>query len=105
MPDAAYSIVHIPERNRFEAQRGGAEIGLLTYRRSGELLVVTHTEVNPEIGGRGVGRRLVRAALEYARQAKLRVLPRCPFAAAYIRRHKSRYMDLVDAGFRDALQR
>jgi predicted GNAT family acetyltransferase len=83
----------------------GPRWGLLTYRRSGELLVLTHTEVNPEIRGQRVGSRLVHAALEYARQAQLRVVPRCPFAAAYIRRHQDRYMNLVDPGSRDALQR
>jgi predicted GNAT family acetyltransferase len=66
----------------------------LQYRQSGEKLVLVHTEVAPELEGRGVGGRLARAALEHARAHHLRVVPLCPFVAAYIRRHPE-YQPLV----------
>ena len=50
-------------------------------------VVLTHTEVPDAISRRGIGSRLVRAALDDARAHQLRVVPRCPFVDAYIDRH------------------
>jgi uncharacterized protein len=62
--------------------------------------VLVHTEVKPELEGQGIGAELVRSALDYARRQNLRVVPRCPFAAAYIQRHWQEYGDLVDPAVR-----
>ena len=37
--------------------------------------------------GRGIASRLVQGALESARAAGLKVVPRCPFVSAYIAKH------------------
>ncbi len=37
--------------------------------------------------GSGVGESLARTGLEWARERELRVVPVCPFVAAYVRRH------------------
>jgi predicted GNAT family acetyltransferase len=105
MPDPDYSVLHVPESNRFEARREQARLGLLLYRRSGEVLVLTHTEVEPELQGQGIGGDLVRAGLEYARGEHLKVVPRCPFALAYVRRHSRKYGDLIEPDSRSLLER
>lgn len=64
------------------------------YQREGGTIVFTHTVVPSEIGHRGVGTRLVRGALDDARDQGLRVVPQCPFVAAYIERHPE-YCDLL----------
>ncbi|MGZ3710077.1 MAG: GNAT family N-acetyltransferase [Bdellovibrionota bacterium] len=46
--------------------------------------------------GRGIGNVLARTALDYARSNGLRVVPRCKFISAFIKRH-AEYQDLVDA--------
>jgi uncharacterized protein len=51
------------------------------------LIVFLHTEVPKAIEGHGVAGKLARAALEYARDEGLGVIARCPFVAAYVRRH------------------
>lgn len=71
---------------RFEVTKGGPG-AVLQYSLSGDVITLTHTEVAPELEGRGLAARLARAALEYARERRLRVEPRCSFVAAYIRRH------------------
>jgi predicted GNAT family acetyltransferase len=61
--------------------------------REGEI-IFTHTEVPPEIGGRGVAQQLVKTALEHARSNDLRVVPLCQYVESYIKRNPQ-YADLV----------
>lgn len=84
----------VPEKNRWEAVADGEVVGFAAYRRSPDAVVLTHTVVQPEYEGEGVGSALARAALEDARAAGLRVVPRCEFMAAWIERHPE-YADLV----------
>jgi predicted GNAT family acetyltransferase len=57
-------------------------------------VALLHTEVAPELEGRGFGSALVGHALDEARERGLRVVPLCPFVDAFIRRHPA-YADLV----------
>ena len=79
--------------NRFEAHTGG-KTALLEYRRMPGKLVLVHTEVPSEFAGHGIGSKLVRAGIEFAREQGLMVVPLCPFATDYIRRHQE-YVNLV----------
>jgi len=71
---------------RFEVASGGV-LAVLQYEQAGGRLALTHTEVAPELEGRGLAGKLARAALEHAREQGLKVVPACSFVAAYIRRH------------------
>ena len=64
------------------------------YQLEGQRIVFTHTVVPPAIEGRGVGSKLIRAALDSARDQRLKVVPQCPFVAAFIARHDE-YRDLL----------
>jgi uncharacterized protein len=59
----------------------------LVYRVEGERLELIHTGVPEEWEGRGIGGRLVRAALRRARAEHLTVVPWCPFARRWLRDH------------------
>ncbi len=89
-------VIHKVDAQSFVVE-GAEETAVLTYRELGDHLTILHTEVGPEHEGRGYGGLLVRAVLDYARQRKLRVIPACKFARAYIARHEE-YADLVDVG-------
>ena len=65
------------------------------YRRVGDRVVFTHTEVDDAYGGRGIGSALARGALDAVRAHGERVVPLCPFIAAYIDRHPD-VADLID---------
>ncbi len=93
-----------PGEQRYEATIGGRLAGIAAYRPRPGARVFTHTEVLPEWEGRGVGGRLARAALDDVRASGLQAVPRCPFIAAWIRRHPE-YEDLVPAAERDLLDR
>ncbi len=79
--------------HRFELEVDG-HMATSWYRLSPGVIAFTHTEVPPALEGRGIGSRLVRAALDHARAAGLKVVPRCPFVAGLIERHPY-YADLV----------
>lgn len=58
------------------------------YQMEGGTIVFTHTHVPAEIEGRGVGTRLIRAALDSARDRGLKVVPQCRFVRAYMEKHE-----------------
>ena len=65
----------------FKAVENQKEAGRMTYSWAGEnKFIIDHTEVNTEFGGKGVGKQLVMAAVEFARQNDLKIIPLCPFA-------------------------
>jgi uncharacterized protein len=72
--------------SRFEVAADGY-LAELAYRRNGSRLVLIHTEVPPELAGRGIGGRLVAAAVDRAAHEGLTVVPLCPFARGWLERH------------------
>ena len=72
--------------SRFVINEQGVEAELV-YRQRARRLVLIHTEVPDALGGRGIGGRLVRAALDYARGEQLTVVPWCPFARRWLAEH------------------
>jgi predicted GNAT family acetyltransferase len=87
-------VVHRPERGHFEILLDGEAIGFTSYRDQDDRRVFLHTEVDSAYEGKGYGRRLAAAALDSTRAVGMKVMPRCPFIAAFIRRNRE-YGDLV----------
>ena len=83
-----------PEELRYELVRDGEVIGVILYRATPGVIVLLHTDVEPAFEGEGVGNRLVAGALDDIRARGLRLVPVCPFVAAYLRRHPEQ-RDLV----------
>ena len=79
----------VPEHNRFEVTLDGALVGVLDYRRDGDTVLLTHAEVSPDVGGRGIGTALVRAALDDLDARGDRVAPLCSFVRAFVRDNPS----------------
>ena len=83
------------DEHRWEARIGGELAGFAAYQLTDELVVFTHTEVDPAFEGKGVGGALARAALdEVAEEGTHKVMPLCPFIKAWIQRHPA-YVPLV----------
>ena len=86
-------VLHLNEKNRFEIQIG-EQIAELEYRLRDGVISFTHTGVPRVLEGRGIGSLIVRTGLDYAREQGYKVVPRCSFVEAYIRRHEE-YADLL----------
>ncbi|MBR0700657.1 N-acetyltransferase [Bradyrhizobium diazoefficiens] len=79
--------------HRFELEVEG-HIATEHYKREGNVITFEHTDVPKELGGKGVGSKLVQGALDQVRTAGLKVIPQCPFVKAWIEKHAD-YQDLV----------
>jgi predicted GNAT family acetyltransferase len=87
------TVTNNRELGQYEIRLDGALLGLAAYQEAKDLVVFTHTEVNRELEGAGIGSHLIRAALDDVRGTGHRVLPVCPFVHAFITRNPE-YADL-----------
>ena len=69
-------------KGAFFVEEEGKRLAQLTYTVAGSKVILDHTEVDDTLRGTGTGRRLVVAAVDWAREEDLRLLPLCPFARA-----------------------
>jgi hypothetical protein len=91
-----------PERHRFEIDLGGGAFAIAEYTLPAGKIMFTHTEVPAEYEGQGIGSLLIRHALAAARERGLKVIPICPFFAAYMKKH-AEVQDLLDPAYRIVL--
>jgi predicted GNAT family acetyltransferase len=82
-------------QHRFELEVDG-HVAAAYYERTGDLITFEHTEVPAELGGKGIGSKLVKGALDQVRAEGLSVVPQCPFVKAWIEKHPD-YSNLLKA--------
>jgi predicted GNAT family acetyltransferase len=88
---------------RYRLMRDGVELGFAEYDRVGDhSILIKHTEIAPEYEGQGLGSQLVRGMLDDVRRQGRTVIPICPYALSFIRRHRE-YVDLVHADMRSTI--
>ena len=81
----------------FFIDQDGEWVAELAYTRSTDgQITITHTEVDDELQGKGVGEDLVKAAVEYARENGLKVKSECKFAKKVID-ETTEYQDVLAA--------
>ena len=86
-------VEHDTERSRFVIKTPEGE-AMLLYDAYKSRMIIRHTEVPPELEGRGLAAALAKTALEYARANQLKVILVCPYVEKYVERHPE-YQDLV----------
>ena len=86
-------VVNNKAHHRYELTVEG-HLAATYYKISDGVITFIHTEVPPELGGKGVGSALVKGALDQVRADGLTVIAECPFVKAYIGKH-SEYADLL----------
>ena len=69
---------------------GGKVLAQMTYSIAfSGLIIIDHTEVDPSLKGKGVGKQLLMAIVEKARKEKFKILPLCPFAKSVFDKDKT----------------
>ena len=82
-----------PAQQRYEFAVDG-HVAASYYEIADGVITFVHTEVPPELGGKGIGSKLIKGALDQVRAGGLKVIAQCPFVKAYIEKH-SEYADLL----------
>ena len=99
MTDASPIIRDNPDRRRFEIDLGDGLFAFAEYTLPEGKIIFTHTEVPPSHEGQGLGTALIEAGLASARERGLKVIPICPFFAAYMKDH-AEVQDLLESSWR-----
>jgi uncharacterized protein len=71
-------------QHRFELEVEG-------HIAAGDVITFEHTEVPAELGGKGIGSKLVKGALDQVRAEGLKVVAQCPFVKGWIGRTSNRH--------------
>jgi uncharacterized protein len=78
-------INHIEHGSKgaFLIKENNQRLAEMTYSKAGDhRIIIDHTEVSDALRGKGAGKQLVSAAVTYAREKNIKILPLCPFAKA-----------------------
>ena len=67
-------------RGAFFLERDGERLAQMTYTVAGSRVIIDHTDVDDRLRGTGMGRKLVDAAVQWARDENARLMPLCPYA-------------------------
>ena len=79
--------------NRFDLNVEGT-IAFVTYRKSPGAITLVHTEVPPELGGRGIGSKLGRETLDAVRAQGRKLSVECDFIRSFMEKYPE-YDDLL----------
>ena len=82
----ALEVIHLPEQNLFELLVDSLTAEL-TYTMHNNQIIFMHTIVPSELEGQGVGGKMVKAGLDYARSSGFKIRSMCSFVSAYLKRH------------------
>jgi predicted GNAT family acetyltransferase len=77
-------------RGSFFFEQDGKRLAEMTYSRANaRLVIIDHTEVSKELAGHGMGRKLLDAAVQWARRTQTKVTVTCAFANAQFNKDPS----------------
>ncbi|WP_343701066.1 GNAT family N-acetyltransferase [Chitinophaga sp.] len=69
------------KKGSFRALSNNVQAGEMTYTWAGtDKFIIDHTDVDEAFAGQGVGKQLVMAAVGFAREKGVKIMPLCPFA-------------------------
>ena len=87
------AVSNNPTHYRYELKVDG-HIAATYYKIADGVITFIHTEVPSELGGKGIGSKLIKGALDQVRADGLKVIAQCAFVEAYIEKHPE-YADLL----------
>jgi uncharacterized protein len=72
--------------SRFEMIVDG-KISYIEYILARNKIILTHTEVPAQLEGKGVASAMIKKTLKHIEETGRKLVPLCPFVAAYVKRH------------------
>lgn len=81
-----YNVIHNENDMRFEIHSEN-KTAFVQYKLFDGGIAYMHTDVPPELEGKGIASTLAKYVLEYAQNNGLKVKPYCPYINAYIDKH------------------
>jgi predicted GNAT family acetyltransferase len=87
------TVTNNPAHHRYELAVDG-HVAATYYSIADGVITFIHTEVPPELGGKGIGSKLIKGALDQVRADGLSVIAQCPFVKAFIEKNPA-YQDLL----------
>lgn len=94
----AMLIKHNRKENKgaFIVEVDGNILAEMIYNMPSEnRMIIEHTEVSEELKGQNIGFQLVQAAVDYARQNNIKIIPMCTFAHSIFRK-KPDFQDVLE---------
>lgn len=61
----------------------------------GDKIIIEHTEVNEDYEGKGLGKMLVLAVIDYVKENNIKVIPLCPYANGFFKKNYETYKDIL----------
>ncbi len=84
------------KKGYFKATENGLEAGVITYTWAGPTkLIIDHTVVNAAFEGKGLGKKLVMAVVEFARQKHIKIMPLCTYAKSVFDKNEAELRDVL----------
>lgn len=84
-------------KGAFFIEENGKRLAEMTISKAGNSkIIIDHTEVSDVLRGKGAGKQLVSAAVDYARKNNLKIIPLCPFAKSVFDKVKE-FQDVLDS--------
>ena len=75
------------KHGRFYISEDGKDLAEMVYHWDrDDRIVIDHTEVDPSLEGKGIGKALVARGVEFAREKGIIILPVCPYAKKVMER-------------------
>lgn len=81
-------------RGAFYIEDDQVKVGEMVVAVSETALTVYHTEVDPEMEGKGYAKRMFDKMVSYAREKKIQVIPLCEYVHVQFKRHPDEYADV-----------
>lgn len=72
----------------FRNEQDGKMLAEITWTILGDVMVMDHTFVSPDLRGQGVAKKLLDRAVKYAREMDLKMEPVCSYVVTAFERYK-----------------
>ncbi|HJF34060.1 MAG TPA: N-acetyltransferase [Sporosarcina psychrophila] len=72
----------------FRYEEGGKVLAEITWTILGNVMVMDHTFVSPELRGQGIAKKILDRAADYAREQELKMEPVCSYVVTAFERYK-----------------